>query len=157
MGKNHNSIHAALILIALALLTASASAQMNNGVMSPPANTRPPRLENVGIEQRLDAQVPSDLTFRDETGSTVKLGDYFGHKPMILNLDPIAPVFSQPDLIAAIRGAQADTVRYPDFVKRSTAAGVIGYWAFLTGKQVAYFGRKGETLVEYFPGAKPSL
>ena len=73
---------------------------------------------------------------------------------MILKLEPISPKFSQSDLVAAIRGAQADTVRYPEFVKRSTAAGVIGYWAFLSGKQVAYFGRKGETHVEYFPGTK---
>ena len=77
------------------------------------------------------------------------------NEPMILKLDPVAAEFSQPDLVAAIRGAQADTVRYPEFVKRSTAAGVIGYWAFLAGKQVAYFGRKGETHVEYFPGATP--
>jgi uncharacterized protein YbcV (DUF1398 family) len=76
---------------------------------------------------------------------------------MTLKLDPVAPEFSPSDLIAAIRGAQADTVRYPEFVKRSTAAGVIGYWAFLAGKQVAYFGRKGETHVEYFPGTKPQL
>jgi uncharacterized protein YbcV (DUF1398 family) len=53
--------------------------------------------------------------------------------------------------VAAIRGAQADTVRYPEFVKRSTAAGVIGYWAFLTGKRVIYFGRKGEQHIEEFP------
>ena len=37
----------------IALLSISAAAQMNNGVMSPPANTRPPRLQNVGIEQTL--------------------------------------------------------------------------------------------------------
>jgi protein SCO1/2 len=84
--RKNNSIPAAGALLCLALLAASASAQMNNGIMSPPANTRPPRLENVGIEQHLDAQVPPDLTFRDETGKTVKLGDYFGRKPMILNL-----------------------------------------------------------------------
>src|ERR1700683_1768361 len=59
---------------------------MNNGVMSPPANTRPPRLENVGIEQHLAAQGPPDLTFRDDTGKAVKLGDYFGRKPLILSL-----------------------------------------------------------------------
>jgi len=81
-----NSIPAAYVLLAIALLTSSAVGQLNNGVMSPPANSRPPRLENVGIEQHLDAQVPPDLTFRDDTGRTVKLGDYFGHKPLILNL-----------------------------------------------------------------------
>ena len=59
---------------------------MNNGIMSPPANTRPPKLENVGIEQHLDTQIPPGLIFRDETGKTVKLGDYFGRKPMIMNL-----------------------------------------------------------------------
>jgi protein SCO1/2 len=84
--KKNNSIPTARLLLAFALLAASTSAQMNNGVMSPPANTRPPRLENVGIEQHLDAQVPPDLTFRDDTGNTVKLGDYFGRKPLILNL-----------------------------------------------------------------------
>jgi uncharacterized protein YbcV (DUF1398 family) len=42
-------------------------------------------------------------------------------------------------------------VRYPAFVQRSTAAGVIGYWAFLTGKRVSYFGRKGEQHIEEFP------
>jgi protein SCO1/2 len=59
---------------------------MTKGIMSPPANVRPPYLQNVGIEQHLDAQVPPDLTFIDDTGRAVKLGDYFGTKPLILNL-----------------------------------------------------------------------
>jgi uncharacterized protein YbcV (DUF1398 family) len=74
--------------------------------------------------------------------------------PVILAPGPIAAEFSSADLVAAIRGAQADTVRYPEFVKRSTAAGVIGYWAFLTGKRVIYFGRKGEQHIEEFPKPK---
>jgi len=59
---------------------------MAQGIMSPPANVRPPGLKNVGIEQRLNQQIPPALTFRDETGKAVQLGDYFGRKPMILNL-----------------------------------------------------------------------
>jgi uncharacterized protein YbcV (DUF1398 family) len=74
--------------------------------------------------------------------------------PMILEPGPIAGEFDHTGLVAAIRGAQADTVRYPEFVKRSTAAGVIGYWAFLTGKRVIYFGRKGEQHIEEFPKAQ---
>ena len=70
---------------------------------------------------------------------------------MILEPGAIAAEFNGAELVAAIRGAQADTVRYPEFVKRSTAAGVIGYWAFLTGKRVIYFGRKGEQHIEEFP------
>jgi len=71
--------------------------------------------------------------------------------PMILDPGPIADNFDSAALVAAIRGAQADSVRYPEFVKRSTAAGVIGYWAFLTGKRVIYFGRKGQQHIEEFP------
>jgi len=74
---------------------------------------------------------------------------------MILELDPVAPDFSAGDLVAAIRGAQADTVRYPEFVRLSTAAGTVGYWAFLTGKRVIYFGRKGEQHIEEFPRVNP--
>ncbi len=46
----------------------------------------PAVLRDVGIDQRLDEQVPLDLEFADETGKTVKLGDYFGNKPVILVL-----------------------------------------------------------------------
>jgi len=38
------------------------------------------------IDQRLDSQVPLGLTFRDEMGKSVKLGDYFGQKPVVLAL-----------------------------------------------------------------------
>jgi uncharacterized protein YbcV (DUF1398 family) len=70
---------------------------------------------------------------------------------MALQVDPVAAEFSNEGVVAAIRGAQADRVRYPEFVKLSTAAGVAGYWAFLAGKKVIYFGRKGEMHIEEFP------
>ena len=44
---------------------------------------------------------------------------------MNLPLSKIAEDFSSTGVVAAIRGAQQDTIRYPEFVKRSTAAGVI--------------------------------
>ena len=46
----------------------------------------PPQLQDVGIDQELNHQVPLDLVFRDETGKTVRLGDYFGKRPVILSL-----------------------------------------------------------------------
>ena len=76
-----------LVLAAGTLFAQSARGPMMGGILSPPANQRPPGLEFVGIEQRLNAEVPGDLEFRDELGNTVKLGDYFGHgRPVILNL-----------------------------------------------------------------------
>jgi protein SCO1/2 len=38
----------------------------------------------VGIEQKLGTQLPLSLTFTDETGKTVRLGDYFGERPVVL-------------------------------------------------------------------------
>jgi protein SCO1/2 len=46
----------------------------------------PPALLNVGFEPLLNAQVPLDLNFRDESGRDVRLGDYFGRKPVLLAL-----------------------------------------------------------------------
>jgi protein SCO1/2 len=77
---------AAVVLGTLLLTSVGFGQGMTQGIMSPPANVRPPGLKNVGIEQRLNEQIPPDLIFRDETGRTVQLGDYFGKKPMILNL-----------------------------------------------------------------------
>jgi protein SCO1/2 len=50
------------------------------------ADYRPPIVRNVGIDQKLNQQVPLDIPFRDENGNTVRLGDYFGRKPVILSL-----------------------------------------------------------------------
>jgi uncharacterized protein YbcV (DUF1398 family) len=72
---------------------------------------------------------------------------------MHLPLDPVAEGFSKSGIVAAIRAAQRDEIRYPEFMRPASAAGVVGYWAFLTGKRVIYFGRKGEFHVEEFPGA----
>ena len=51
------------------------------------APTAPPNvLKDVGVDQKLGDKVPGDLTFKDETGKTVKLSDYFNksHRPILL-------------------------------------------------------------------------
>ena len=74
-------------LLALLLLAGAAWGQgMSQGIMSPPPNVRPPGLKNVGIQQNLNQQIPADLMFTDDLGRQVRLGDYFGKKPLILNL-----------------------------------------------------------------------
>jgi protein SCO1/2 len=75
------------VVFFLLLLATSAWGQgMGPGTVNPPVKMRPPGLKNVGIEQRLNEQIPQELAFRDQTGNLVRLGDYFGGKPMILNL-----------------------------------------------------------------------
>lgn len=43
-------------------------------------------LDQVEIEQKLDAELPLDLRFTDEDGQSVRLGDFFGERPVILVL-----------------------------------------------------------------------
>ena len=74
------------ILLILCATVSAFGQRMTQGILSPPANVRPPGLKNVGIEQRLNEQIPPELAFRDEAGKPVHLADYFGKKPMILNL-----------------------------------------------------------------------
>jgi protein SCO1/2 len=41
-------------------------------------------LKEIGFDQKLGAQLPLDITFTDDTGKTVRLGEYFGQKPVIM-------------------------------------------------------------------------
>jgi protein SCO1 len=47
---------------------------------------RPELLKDVGIDQKLNDQIPLGLTFRDEHGTPVQLRQFFGQKPVILSL-----------------------------------------------------------------------
>jgi len=78
----------------LAIAWATVAAQAPPGPSSPLYGARtetgpvssglPAPLRDVRIEQKLNQQLPLDLTFRDESGREVKLGDYFGRKPVVL-------------------------------------------------------------------------
>ncbi|MDH3531095.1 MAG: SCO family protein, partial [Acidobacteriota bacterium] len=47
----------------------------------------PDALKNIGIDQKLDSQLPLDAVFKDESRKEVKLGDYFNkERPVILAL-----------------------------------------------------------------------
>jgi len=154
-----NNSRAARAFAATLLLAISAWGQgMNKGIMSPPANVRPPSLQNVGIEQHLDGQVPPDLTFRDEAGQTVRLGDYFGKKPVILNLVYYNCTMLCGEVLAGLTGAmrlvkfdvgkEFDVVtvsfdphetpeiaaaKKKDYVKRYGRPNAASGWHFLTG------------------------
>lgn len=147
----------------VALAAACAFAQgMTSGIMSPPANVRPPGLKNVGIQQNLNQPLPLDLTFTDDLGRNVRLGDYFGKKPVILSL----VYFNCPMLCGEVLsglehslrmmtfdvGSEFDVVtvsfdpkdtpemaakKKAEFLKRYKRAGAERGWHFLVGKQEA--------------------
>jgi protein SCO1/2 len=51
-----------------------------------PSSVVPKPLREVGYDQHLDERVPLDIPFADESGRTVRLGDYFGARPVVLAL-----------------------------------------------------------------------
>lgn len=89
-----------LTILSLLLLFGSVSAQKtehyNSPLYSPKAydpnevgvsNGLPSILQKVGIDQKLNAQLPLDAEFKDENGNTIKLGDYFNTgRPVVLAL-----------------------------------------------------------------------
>ncbi|MHB1033086.1 MAG: SCO family protein [Pirellulales bacterium] len=126
------------------------------------AAEQPEVLRKVGFDQRLNAQVPLDLVFMDENAHPVKLGTYFGKKPVILVLAyyecPMLCTFVLNGLVQSMRdlpftaGAEFNVVTVsfnpretPDLAaakKRSYVAsygrpGAAEGWHFLTGKQDA--------------------
>ena len=66
--------------LAVAVLLAAAPSGRAEG-------QRPPILREIGFDQHLGDSVPLELMFRDEGGANVRLGDYFGKKPVVLSLN----------------------------------------------------------------------
>ncbi|MGA2695330.1 MAG: SCO family protein [Terriglobales bacterium] len=152
-----------MLKIAAALLLTSCVAWaqgMNTGIMSPPANVRPPGLKHVGIEQHLNDPIPADLQFVDETGKSVRLGDYFGKKPVILNLVYYRCPMLCSEVLSGLESSlrvlkfnignefdvltvsfdptdtpQMAAVKKAEYLKRYGRAGAADGWHFLTGTQ----------------------
>jgi protein SCO1/2 len=50
-----------------------------------PAAEVPAALREVGFDQNLNQMLPLDVEFTDERGRTVKIGEYFGERPVVLS------------------------------------------------------------------------
>jgi protein SCO1/2 len=160
--------------LCLVLLFAScAFAQAPPGPSSPlygarpehgnPATGLPSALQEVRIEQKLDQQLPLDLIFRDESGQQVRLGQFFGNKPVVLSLVYYdCPMLCTQILNAMVTSfrvlpfqvgkefdvvtisfdpretpalAQAKKKVYVDYLPEKMRANASNGWHFLTGDQ----------------------
>ena len=74
-------------LLAATFAVAQAPSAFQEQTAGTASQVTPANLKDIGIDQRLNQPVPLDLQFKDESGNTVKLGDYFhAGRPVILNL-----------------------------------------------------------------------
>ena len=77
---------AALLTLSIVLPPGAVAQELGGSVPVQNIGVRPSLLKDVGLDQKLNAQIPLNLTFTDENGKTVQLSQYFGSKPVILTL-----------------------------------------------------------------------
>ncbi len=65
----------------MAAAPSSAGYKREPGMIS---TSMPAVLRGIGFDQNIDQRVPLDTPFRDEAGRTVRLGDYFGKRPVVM-------------------------------------------------------------------------
>ena len=142
------TVHSSLLIL---LLTATAHAHDDG---------RPLALQAVALDQRLGEQVPLDVELRDESGKRVRLGDYFGARPVILTFayyrcQDLCPLVLD-GLLRTLRalsfsaGNQFNVVNVSfdprdtsalaaakkgDLIKRYARPGAADGWHFLTGEE----------------------
>src|SRR3984885_10626732 len=126
-----------------------------------PVNDQPPSvLKGVGIAQNLNGQLPLSLTFTDDQGQQVPLGNYFGKKPAILALvyyqcpmlcsEELNGVVSALEMVRYVPGKDFNIVvvsidpsegtdlaaaKKRTYVKRYGRPETANGWHFLTGTQ----------------------
>jgi len=121
----------------------------------------PPKLPGeVSIQQKLDAQVPLDLMFRDESGKIVRLREYFHGKPVLINFMyyrcPMLCSMVMEGISSTLTELKFDVgkefdvitvsidprdmpreavVKKDKYIKRYGRLGAAGGWHFLTGHE----------------------
>lgn len=108
------------------------------------------RLLAAGVEYYHVDYVGRRTTFYSATGAMVVTSlDFEGLPSVAADFDSVA-------LQANIRDSQQQGQKFRGFTHRAMAAGTQGYFAFLRGKRVIYFGRQGDQHTEWFPGMNPA-
>jgi cytochrome oxidase Cu insertion factor (SCO1/SenC/PrrC family) len=149
-----------LLLAFVSSATAQLAAYNQVAPYKQPASHNP--FVDIGLDQRLNEQLPLDLMFTDEKGKSVRLREYFGTKPVILSL----AYFDCPMLCTLVVNGLIRTLRTLSFsagneftvltisfnptdtakmaaVKKQTSlqsynrAGAEAGWHFLTGDEAA--------------------
>lgn len=122
------------------------------------------------IESCAHGALAGELAFPDIIGRLAQIGveryhaDYSRHEITYYLADgdslvvatphpahPTAVEFSASAVAVAVGQSQRNEHTYLDFIRKTKAAGCVGYFVQITGRRAIYFGRHGETHVEHFP------
>ena len=147
------------LYVALAL-TPALLAQSQPTTTGLPAADVPAQLRDVGFDQHLDQMLPLDVEFTDEHGRTVKIGDYFGTRPVVLSfvyygcpmlcLQSLSSLASTLGVVAENPGEDFEVVsvsidpretpalaleKKAHYVERSGKPSIAAGWHYLTGTE----------------------
>ncbi|MEZ6139289.1 MAG: DUF1398 family protein [Zavarzinella sp.] len=103
------------------------------------------RLSSIGVERYHADYSRHEITYYFQAGESFVVATPHGHHD-------IGQEFSSADVASAVRQSQLNEHTYLDFIEKTMKAGCVGYFVQLTGRCVIYFGRKGESHTEHFPG-----
>jgi uncharacterized protein YbcV (DUF1398 family) len=129
------------------IITKAAAATLN-GTMSFPEVVG--QLLEAGVDYYHVDYVAMRKTFYSTQGAVIVTAINFEGLP------PVSDHFDSAALRKNISDSQRNDQPYRDFTRRAMEAGVQGYYAFLCGKRVTYFGRNGDQHTEWFPGTEPA-
>jgi uncharacterized protein YbcV (DUF1398 family) len=104
------------------------------------------RLAQIGVERYHADYSRKEITYYLADGDSL----------VVASLHPshaTATDFSASAVEAAVRQSQRNEHTYLDFIRKTMAAGCVGYFVQITGRRVIYFGRNGESHEEHFPPA----
>ena len=146
-------------LAAMACATA-AFAQPQPTPAGMPAGEMPPAIREVGFDQNLGRMLPLDVEFRDEHGRPVRIGDYFGKRPVVLAfvyygcpmlcLQSLSSLGSTLGVLSETPGEDFEVVsisidpretpamalaKKAHYVERSGKPSIAPGWHFLTGSE----------------------
>lgn len=128
-------------------------------------------MDQVLIQQVSDATLAGTMSFPEVVGNLLKAGvvfyyvDYLQQQKTFYsitndsvstrisyqNLPTVPTQLDKAHLKAIILDSQSNHQTYESFTRRAMQAGTVGYFAFLVGQRVVYWGRDGESHTEYFP------
>ena len=105
MNRTHGILGWLSVMVMPAMVLTGSMLQAQPGMPSPNV------FDEVGIDQRLNREIPLDLEFRAENGETVKLAQYFGDKPVIISL----VYYNCPMLCTQVLNGMVETFRIINF------------------------------------------
>lgn len=107
-------------------------------------------LRLAGVTRNLWSLPSCQSIYHTKYGSVVQQGE-----PLVTKATDV-PKFDQEALIQALRTDQAGESSFPQFLKSTWEAGVVGYDVDFERRTCTYFGAKGESYIENYPAVELS-